>query len=669
MAGDPIRLLRAANEKLRSYLDAGMPPKAAKVEVDIWIRNSTNDEVQSLAELRNLSEQSRKAGGAVTKEEAAWARSGEYNPVQDFLDSFVHGATFGWSDELAGILPGGRTREEQKQRIEDLRMIGASEEAKSVGVPGTKWVNPAMASELAGGVGVGLLGGSAAGAFRGGTTAAGEGVSLLTRAIHAGGRGAAVGAGSGALYGAGEGEGLPDRAKRGAVGGLAGGLLGGAIGAAMPPLAAGAGYLGRATQEAFAPTAASRRAGRNILGRAMDEAEIGIGELGEMLSQEPGSTPADLSPVLAREARAAVATSPRLSREGGPVTRMARRHAGRGPRLADELEDILGGKTLDAARREAVAAKEATAAQVYRPLEETFAETVPNSDQLLAYAADNPVIFNMVMKVAPDAFETGRLPFRAANLIDRALKSRRFADPIEQEVAREAKTVWRSLMSDVPGYDEATSQIAPMLERIEGMKIGEKAGNWSARKLREAIDAMSPAKLEGFRQGFLDSVEGRLRRNQGLTGVLNQTQEDMARFEAVIGNIDDFERFFNRAEIEGRWARTWNTVNQGSRTTPLGLDVVRDMPQSKSSLLNRILSTFFDSSAARVRARELVGEVLLKEGPEAAEALAAELSRKWYQVAGITAGRMVTSPVSLPSVAGRQTGSLFDLFGPENIGQ
>jgi hypothetical protein len=57
------------------------------------------------------------------------------NPVTDFLHMAAEGATFGQADRLAGILPGGQSREQFQQRTDDLQMLAPGASAMAAAAP------------------------------------------------------------------------------------------------------------------------------------------------------------------------------------------------------------------------------------------------------------------------------------------------------------------------------------------------------------------------------------------------------------------------------------------------------------------------------------------------------------------------------------------------------
>ncbi len=141
---DPEELLRQANEAIAS----GVP----RADVDAQIRSMTNGTVDGTGGLRAIV-------NAPTEEDERLLREAERgsSPAGNFGRLAAQGATFGFGDEIAGLIaglaPGGKTREEatadSRQRLEDLRSLN----------PGAS-----LAAEIAGGLATGF--GAAAGASR-----------------------------------------------------------------------------------------------------------------------------------------------------------------------------------------------------------------------------------------------------------------------------------------------------------------------------------------------------------------------------------------------------------------------------------------------------------------------------------------------------------------------
>jgi hypothetical protein len=648
--GQYFKLLRMANDALR----AGEP----REEVEDRIRRASGGRIQSISHLQALVKQE---AAEAPPEEVLEGETGRPT-FETFQESArqaaalgAHGFTFGFSDELADILPGGRTGEEQRAFIEAAR-----EEDPAA----------AFLSELAGGIAL-PMGAAVSGARAIGT---GGGIAArMGRGVLAGG---GVGALSGGLYGAGEAEGsVGERLPEAGVGAAIGGVLGGALGAGLPLLGAGARYGGRLVSEALSPERAGQAAAKRQLGRAMSEAGLTTDELAELLGREAGATPADVSPTLARQAQAATAGAPGTERVGGPVDILGQRHGGRAERLSEALHEAIGSsKTYTQARREAEQELLRLRKQFYAPLDEQFTDDVPIADVLVDVASGNKPIFDALRRVRPESFEDGRVPFKAAqqvleSLRDDVSEAARKGRKFDAQQAREAREIWRELMSGIPGFDDAQKNLAPMYERIEGMMLGRRSFRLSSTDLQDVVEGMSDEQLSGFKQGWLDKAEEAIRKESGIGQVTRRPPEIMDRFRIVIGDQDAFEQFAARAEIEGRWARTYSRVSPaaGSPTAPLSADMSRGMPYSKFDILNRILTAFFDNSQARTRAAGEIAEVLLKQGPEAAEELAARLATRWGAVgrAGATFGQQLAGPVSLPAVAGKQGGGLFDLFGSE----
>lgn len=172
-----------------------------------------------------------------TREYADWAReqvmagnklpqiseqSPKFFPERDssLLDPLVQGTTFGWGDELRGVVQGGLSAmqggdfgDTYKRVVDDARQK----------LDYQRKVNPAgsFAAELAGAIPTGMGAGG---------QLAGRGASLVTKMLS----GAAVGGAQGAAYGAG----AASDDERGA-GALFGGATGAALGGAIPAAAEG----------------------------------------------------------------------------------------------------------------------------------------------------------------------------------------------------------------------------------------------------------------------------------------------------------------------------------------------------------------------------------------------------------------------------------------------
>lgn len=183
----------------RKAREDGVP--IADINAAIKARTGADD-------MASLAQMWAQAANAPDEDLAAYAEQG--GAVKEFARGAAHGATFGFSDELAGIgaalIPGGQgyteARDEARERMERQRRLD----------PGAS-----LAAEVAGGVAMPVLG--TGGLFRGASPVA-----------RAAGRGAVGGAGYGALYGAGEAETMGDIPREAAtdalIGGVAGGLLG-----------------------------------------------------------------------------------------------------------------------------------------------------------------------------------------------------------------------------------------------------------------------------------------------------------------------------------------------------------------------------------------------------------------------------------------------------------
>jgi len=167
------------------------------------------------------------------------------NPVRSFAGSAAQGATFGFADEMVGLV--------NKQAGERLR---GAQEARQEHAPGAD-----LAAGAAGGftpsvplgVGARMLGRAGVGVrglnmFAPGATRAGFTQGLLSGAARGGYTGAAAGAATGAGF-APPGERLEGAARGAGIGGTAGAVLTAPFGAAMGLMASRAGRAGRVADQ------------------------------------------------------------------------------------------------------------------------------------------------------------------------------------------------------------------------------------------------------------------------------------------------------------------------------------------------------------------------------------------------------------------------------------
>lgn len=513
----------------------------------------------------------------------------------DFGHMAAQGASFGLSDEMAGIgaamVPGGRgygeARDRVRQRVSDLRQLAP---------------RASMAAEIAGGVALPSFGAS---------TMAGrmapEGASIAARMAAGGMSAGIVGAGTGAAYGAGSTDGGPGARARGAVKpGLQGGVAGLLVGTGLPALGAGAATMARYGSEIATPIrAGAREAGRSVRSAfraAGIEPKDVPGLVGNMA---PDGVIADLDPALARSARTAVNQAPGLSRAGGPVANIQARSAQRGQRMARALRDESGlTLSMDEGQEMAEAAINKVRTDHYGPLEEAF--PVVDGPNVSAALGERPTppsfteLQDIMMDLRDDA--------TAATASGRPNASRRARAAYSELV--------EAMEQDIPGFADAQAAYHSASKVLEGYDSGFSAWTKSAREISQAMEALPPEARDSFRVGLLQRWEEKLLSKEGSTGavtsITNAGSEMDAQLRAVFPDEDSFLSFLKRRDLEGVFRETESAVLGGSTTARQASDILDDsMPRGKGEWISRIYNALFDPGASRTARAENTGNALL----------------------------------------------------------
>lgn len=327
----------------------------------------------------------------------------------DFARMAVQGATFGFGDELAGLLHGmpgtkgyERARDASRERIGDLRTLA----------PGASAL-----SEIAGGVAIPMLGAAK-------TVAKGGGVG---RAVVTG---AKLGGLQGAVTGFGESEGGIEDRLPGAAGGA---VRGAAIGAAVAPLPALAGLAGTKGAGRFAGHRASGRGERVLaelrstagipedFAQAVERSQKNLDEIGDLYYKpiEQAYPTVDDPDVIAALSRpeledvvGAVSDEPFTWLSQGPKGRLA---PGRHPSVT-EIRDVrrILRQEIDAVRPTSVA-RATRLEKALEKLNDAFRKAVPETVE-----ADK--LYHAEMAVR-EATEEGRGLFsRTAGDVELAMK-------------------------------------------------------------------------------------------------------------------------------------------------------------------------------------------------------------------------------------------------------
>jgi hypothetical protein len=614
------KLLGAA----QAALQAGTPAS----EVNTAIRNRTGGKFTTVEALQQVASPPREGflSGARRRRQEAFS-------FGDQMRLAAQGATFGFADEIVGLM--GGDAEASRARVQELR------DRKPVA---------SFAAEALGGAVV--PGGVGGGVGRAAVRATGN---RIIGAVTGGGVGGAVG---GTLAGAGEAD--PGNRVAGAfVGGTIGALAGGALGG----VAGGAGRAASLASGGRVAGGAAQDNARSRLLHVLEQSGLNPAQMREkLLALGPGSVAADAGDATARLARAAVNDAPSLA-DGAPMAALRRRAADRGERLAEDVRGASGlTRSFDESVEAAKASIEATRAKWYRPLEEKY--TSVTGDAILD-ALKHPQIARAARRVSPDiapseqavralnemgvpeklAKDAKRQTMRPATfrelqdvlgqLRDEANAARASGRPHRAQKAQEALDIMlAALEADIPEFPAAQRAYMVAKRTLDAHKQGQQMARKHPREIRQAMDALPEEAQDAFRMGMLDRLEAGLREKVGGGGDATRLQAagrtEMERLRLLVGSDEGLERLLSGTlEREHRWTRTWNAL-QGNSTTAQQLGdraLLPNIPSSTGEAAWQIATSVFHlTPAERVAAAEMIGRVLLSDGREAAEQLAKEMT-------------------------------------------
>lgn len=599
-------------DELQRLLEAARKAKAdgvSQAAIDASIQRRTRGQYETMTALES----------AVTADPLS-GKSPTFG--RDMLRAAAQGASFGFGDEIAGLvagaLPGGKTRQEatalsraRVDRIRDEHPVAST------------------VAEIAGGAF--LPGGAGASVGRSVLRATGN---KIAAGIAGGAAGGLLG---GATTGAGEAEGgIGQRVAGAAMGGTVGLLAGGAFGG-------GAAGVGRAVERGGGMLGSARAHAGASLDRSL--AEAGVFNPDEIVSRVkalgPGSVVADLSPNLGREARAAANQAPSLAAEGGPIRALERRASERGERIASDLRAASGlSRNYEESLEAAKAAIPEVRAAHYKPLEEAFPAV---NGRNVSDALKDPRIAPLVRKVAPDVAAGKRAPsFRELQDImmdtrDEMSAARKAGRPNRAQKAREAYDLIAGAMDeDIPGFADAQRAYGIAQSRVGAHDLGRRMASKSPSDIRVELDALPEEARDAFRQGLLDRFETQLRERTGGGGpsgkaiaMINAGDTMRDRLRLIVGNDPGMKELLTGLEREARWARTWSAISGGSTTAQQFNDIFTQIPLSKQGIMNTLLSNIVGLGASeRVAAAEMIGRVLMSDGENAARLMAQELALK-----------------------------------------
>lgn len=492
--------------------------------------------------------------------------------------SLMKGATYGLYEDLASLpyaLPGGRTREEERQRIR-------GETAKY------REANPGMAiaGEIVGGLATGPAG-----------VVRSTGKVGLREALKYGAkRAVSSGAGQGAIAGFGEAEGgVGNRLAGATVGATTGGLAGGVLGKA-----------GRMVGERVA-RGGPKDVGANFAADLMQAAKTrpaAVRQEAARLAQiAPEARLADITGEAGQRAARGQAGF------GGPAgeevaTAMRERFAGRPKRMQDVLTRSTGKtpesmvETLDDFRKSRKAAAD--------PLYEAAFANPPIVDEALeSFIEQRPSLKLAQQEAAVLMKEAGRPLQMIENAAGEAvpLRTPEFLDYMKGALddilykgkkpgegglglrrlgkVQETRNEFVGMLDDmIPGYREARAAYAGDTALIQAMEEGADlaAKRTRSTEVKQVLDAMGDSEREMFQRGYLDTLRNRIDEDK-LKPAQLRSPAFAKQIETVFGA--DAPAVLDGLAADLRLMETASMVQAGSRTAPTQVDIGRAEARSR----------------------------------------------------------------------------------------
>lgn len=556
--------------------------------------------------------------------------------------SALQGFTMRFGDELVGALPdalgGGEAAKEELRLRTELASLD----------------NPTLAAiaEIGGGV--------ASAAVTGGLGATRLGLSTAKTAALEGG-------GYGALYGAGGGETLKERAKGAAIEGTVGTLLGGAIGRVAEGVAS-YGSKGLALERELAAIEAS--GGFRALKQTLaDFRAAGRGD--DVIT-------ADLSPHLQRLGKYAAQNNQDTNVLAESVLRP--RQANMTERLVDDMESLLGQPDAVKRAREIASKKRDWANEAYDDLKETdvsfdLSEIEPylgkrTVDRAVAQArlagdlkagdplADllarlragsrDPKDIAAAKRIADSGDLDAERPFTFEDLqqlkrelddrIGTAYNKGRGGLAESYQTIRDA--VRETILAKVPQYAAVDRKYAAMSKLQEMLQEGvDTWGQRGVRELEEMMAALSPRQQNEFRLGMASRLMDTLRdagKNRNVAKQLEDGSISMQeKLRVIFGDEQTFDTFMGRVGKERTMATSGRAI-VGSDTHLLGIESGHTPMGSAHhaaygwhGLVAGAARVLFGNKAAQMKGRTagIVGEDMFTKGSAQVDALLARLQQ------------------------------------------
>ena len=596
---------------------------------------------------------SEKYDGLTLRELRASLREADEGPgmAEGLLRSAAQGVTFGFSDELAGLLaklPGGRTPEEARE----------SERRQHEQFRGEHPVLSTMA-EIAGGLAVPGLGAVGTGGrlARIGARALPKAAGLLggKGLLNIAAKGAALGTTEGALFGAGMSEGgLRERA----VGAGIGGLVGGAAGGTLAPILTGIGRAGgRLVRGLGLETAEeAKRSAREAVSHGLRATGVStVEQVRERAAALPGATILDFNELTRSMGRAVKNVAGEASELVQAVQGRVRGQAQRLARvMLGELDDDVAMKSTDEILQAGKLLKTKLRQRLFGELDTV--DDIITTPQLKQTAAQYPVIQSAVKEVEQTAARKID-NFRPSEwaMVDELIEARfrkESTGNIAETAIRRQQTILREQMG-VWGQrlDIADLEYSRAIVVDAAFDQGRKLASGRAG-LSRLSDTEYRAAVRSLSDGLGEGAEFELARKRLHLGLVKEMEEELGK----MADVAQVERVFIEMSGSGKSVLEDVFGVQGLERVRAAARIEREFAASMRAMVGNSSTALQQSQAAR-----LSGSVHWKAAVGRALELATQMSPEQQhrmttalmETLNLTLDEVLADPVLLKAFLGR----------------
>jgi hypothetical protein len=598
------------------------------------------DEREELAALRRMAELESRATGAPSQptRSPSYTEGTQATPRQKNSYAQLQGPTFGFMDELAGLVGGGvKTIGNDKpfrQNYQETRdfVRGAADQ----GMRDEPWRNIGGQAALT--LPLGMIG----------AAKAGGGIVAQTLAAM----------GIGGAQGFVNGIGASERSDLQGMGQDA--VKGGAFGAAIPligmPVARTVGAVANNVATRFSDSSAMTHAKQKVVeallrdapksSNAVAQASARMGTLG------PESRIVDAGGLSVRGSLDTLATLPGETKNAVELA-IRSRQASRGGRMIGAADDALGtqGQRLSTTVDDLIESRSKAAAPLYERLhsmsidiDPTVAGIVRAADQLGALkaakqlAAAKQVPFTLTEDFANN---TGKFSMRDLDLVKQALDDIRYGPNGANAVTGKAtklggavSELTQSLNSHLDGvtngaYKAARQTWEGPTKLMAAAQYGRSALSQDESAIAKTVATMSEAEQDAFRIGAFESLRAKMGVRAGQTNIMEMWREPAVqeKLKTIFGSERAYREFAGRVAAESRM-KGLESVGRGSQTAArqygagdldvqAGTAVGGLLADAKTGNLPGLLSHGADAwnrVATPEPVRDAMGRILLSQG-------------------------------------------------------